>query len=146
MKIFGKRQNRQQGARAKGRRRRGMTLIEIMVVMVILGLIAGMVGIAVVGAADQARVDRTRTDLSNLQGMLDLYKARHGRYPDTGTGLKALMDDNILNKMPQDAWGNDYQYLYEGGKAVVKSFGADGQPGGDGTNADLSNMDAEAKK
>ncbi|HZN93714.1 MAG TPA: type II secretion system major pseudopilin GspG, partial [Myxococcales bacterium] len=123
------------------RRRRGMTLIEIMVVMVILGLIAGMVGIAVVGAADRARVDRTKTDIHNLQGALDLYKARHGRYPDTGTGLKALVDESILNRMPKDAWDSDYQYLNESGKAVVKSFGADGQPGGDGTNADLSNQD-----
>jgi general secretion pathway protein G len=121
-----------------------MTLIEIMVVMVILGLIAGMVGIAVVGAADRARVDRTKTDIANLQGTLDLYKARHGRYPDTGSGLKALVDENILTKMPKDAWDNDYQYLMEGGKAVVKSYGADGQPGGDGTNADLTNLD-EAK-
>lgn len=137
MKIFGKRQVVRRG-RA---RRRGMTLIEIMVVMVILGLIAGMVGIAVVGAADRARVDRTKTDIANLQGALDLYKARHGKYPDTGSGLKALVDENILSKMPKDAWDNDYQYLMEGGKAVVKSYGADGQPGGDSTNADLSNLE-----
>jgi len=137
MKIFGKRQVVRRG-RA---RRRGMTLIEIMVVMVILGLIAGMVGIAVVGAADRARVDRTKTDIANLQGALDLFKARHGKYPDTGSGLKALVDENILSKMPKDAWDNDYQYLMEGGKAVVKSYGADGQPGGDSTNADLSNLD-----
>jgi len=137
MKIFGKRQVVRRG-RA---RRRGMTLIEIMVVMVILGLIAGMVGIAVVGAADRARVDRTKTDIANLQGALDLFKARHGKYPDTGSGLKALVDENILSKMPKDAWDNDYQYLQEGGKAVVKSYGADGQPGGDGTNGDLSNLD-----
>jgi general secretion pathway protein G len=137
MKIFGKRQVVRRGRRA----RRGMTLIEIMVVMVILGLIAGMVGIAVVGAADRARVDRTKTDIANLQGALDLYKARHGRYPDTGSGMKALVDENILSKMPKDAWDNDYQYLMEGGKAVVKSYGADGQPGGDSTNADLTNLD-----
>src|SRR3954471_8026431 len=142
MKIFGKRQ----GVRRGRARRRGMTLIEIMVVMVILGLIAGMVGIAVVGAADRARVDRTKTDLSSLQGALDLYKARHGRYPDTGTGLKALVDESILNKMPKDSWDNDFQYLMEGGKAVVKSYGADGQPGGDGSNADLSNQDAAGGK
>jgi general secretion pathway protein G len=139
MKIFGK---RQVVRRARGKaRRRGMTLIEIMVVMVILGLIAGMVGVAVVGAADRARVDRTKTDIANLQGTLDLYKARHGHYPDTGAGLKALVDENILTKMPKDAWDNDYQYLMEGGKAVVKSYGADGQAGGDGTNADLTNLD-----
>ncbi|HEY8211776.1 MAG TPA: type II secretion system major pseudopilin GspG [Myxococcaceae bacterium] len=142
MKIYGKRQMVRRG---RNRRRRGMTLIEIMVVMVILGLIAGMVGIAVVGAADRARVDRTKTDIASLQGALDLYKARHGRYPDTGTGMKALVDDNILNKMPKDAWDNDFQYLQEGGKAVVKSYGADGQPGGDATNADLSNQDTGGK-
>jgi general secretion pathway protein G len=139
MKIFGK---RQVVRRARGKaRRRGMTLIEIMVVMVILGLIAGMVGIAVVGAADRARVDRTKTDIANLQGALDLYKARHGHYPDTGSGMKALVDENILSKTPKDAWDNDYQYLMEGGKAIVKSYGADGQPGGDATNADLTNLD-----
>lgn len=143
MRIFGKRQAVRRG---RNRRRRGMTLIEIMVVMVILGLIAGMVGIAVVGAADRARVDRTKTDISSLQGALDLYKARHGRYPDTGTGLKALVDESILNKMPKDSWDNDFQYLMEGGKAVVKSYGADGQPGGDGNNADLSNQDAAGGK
>jgi general secretion pathway protein G len=142
MKIFGVRQAVRRG---RDRRRRGMTLIEIMVVMVILGLIAGMVGIAVVGAADRARVDRTKTDIASLQGALDLYKARHGRYPDTGTGLKALVDESILNKMPKDSWDNDYQYLQEGGKAVIKSYGADGQPGGDGTNADISNQEAEGK-
>ena len=129
----------------RSRGTRGMTLIEIMVVMVILGLIAGMVGIAVVGAADQARVDRTKTDLHNLQGVLDLYKARHGRYPDTGAGLKILVDQNLLTTMPKDAWGNDFQYLNEGGRAVVKSFGADGQPGGNEKDADISNVD-EAKK
>jgi general secretion pathway protein G len=142
MSIFGERRTVRRG---RNRRRRGMTLIEIMVVMVILGLIAGMVGIAVVGAADRARVDRTKTDISNLQGALDLYKARHGRYPDTGSGLKVLVDENILSKMPKDAWDSDYQYLMEGGKAVVKSYGADGQPGGDGTNADLSNQDTGGK-
>src|SRR5690349_4362001 len=141
MKSFWKRQDGRRGRGRRDRRRRGMTLIEIMVVMVILGLIAGMVGIAVVGAADQARVDRTKTDIHNLQGALDLYKARHGRYPDTGSGLKVLVDENILNKMPKDAWDNDFQYLNEGGKAVVKSYGEDGSPGGDGTNEDISNQD-----
>lgn len=143
MKLFGKRQVVRRG---RGRsRRRGMTLIEIMVVMVILGLIAGMVGIAVVNAADKARVDRTKSDIHAIQGALDLYKARHGRYPDTGTGLKALVDEGILNKPPKDGWDNDFQYLFEGGKAVVKSYGADGQPGGDGNNADLSNVDSDSK-
>ena len=143
MKNWWKREQ-QKNKRGRNRRRRGMTLIEIMVVM-ILGLIAGMVGINVVAAAARARVDRTKTDLQAIQGGLDLYKARHGKYPDTGTGLKALVDEGILPRTPKDSWDNDFLYMVEGGKAVVKSYGEDGQAGGEGNAADLSNLDVQGK-
>jgi general secretion pathway protein G len=124
----------------KGRRApRGMTLIEIMVVLVILGLIASAVVIAVFPQLQKARVDRTNLDIGNIDSGLKLYNARKGKFPDTATGLKALVDMEILDKMPKDAWGNDYVYTLENGRPVIISYGADGVPGGDGPNADNSN-------
>jgi general secretion pathway protein G len=133
--------------RFKGRRAaRGMTLIEIMVVLVILGLIASAVVIAVFPQLQKARVDRTTLDIGNIDSALKLYNARKGKFPDTTTGLKALVDMEILDKMPKDAWGNDYVYTLENGRPVVTSYGADGTPGGDGPNADISNRAATAAK
>ncbi|HUM09331.1 MAG TPA: type II secretion system major pseudopilin GspG [Myxococcaceae bacterium] len=124
----------------KGRRApRGMTLIEIMVVLVILGLIASAVVIAVFPQLQKARIDRTNLDIGNIDSALKLYNARKGKFPDTTTGLKALVDMEILDKMPKDAWGNDYVYTLENGRPVIVSYGADGVPGGDGPNADISN-------
>ena len=133
--------------RSKGRRTaRGMTLIEIMVVLVILGLIASAVVIAVFPQLQKARVDRTTLDIGNIDSGLKLYNARKGKFPDTATGLKALVDMEILDKMPKDAWGNDYVYTLENGRPVVTSYGADGTPGGEGPNADISNRPATAAK
>ena len=133
--------------RFKGRRApRGMTLIEIMVVLVILGLIASAVVIAVFPQLQKARVDRTTLDIGNIDSGLKLYNARKGKFPDTATGLKALVDMEILDKMPKDAWGNDYVYTLENGRPVVTSYGADGTPGGDGANTDISNRAATAAK
>jgi general secretion pathway protein G len=123
------------------RRRRGMTLIEIMVVITILGLIAAAVGVAVIPKLDEARVDRAKLDIQNIQGALKLYYAKKGNYPDTGTGLKALVDTNNLESIPKDPWNNDYMYLNEGGKPVVISYGSDGTQGGEGTSADISSKD-----
>ena len=133
--------------RFKGRRApRGMTLIEIMVVLVILGIIASAVVIAVFPQLQKARVDRTTLDIGNIDSGLKLYNARKGKFPDTATGLKALVDMEILDKMPKDAWGNDYVYTLENGRPVVTSYGADGVPGGEGPNADISNRPATAAK
>jgi len=133
--------------RFKGRRTpRGMTLIEIMVVLVILGLIASAVVIAVFPQLQKARVDRTTLDIGNIDSGLKLYNARKGKFPDTATGLKALVDMEILDKMPKDAWGNDYVYTLENGRPVVTSYGADGTPGGEGPNSDISNRPATAAK
>jgi general secretion pathway protein G len=123
--------------------RRGMTLIEIMVVITILGLIAAAVGIAVVPQLNQAKVDRAKLDIESLQGGLKLYYTRKGNYPDTGTGLKGLVDLKILEDVPKDPWGNDYVYLNEGGKAVISSYGSDGTPGGADDAADISSKGAQ---
>ena len=129
--------------RFKGRRApRGMTLIEIMVVLVILGLIAGAVTVAVIPRINEARVQRTQLDISQLENALKLYYARSGKYPDTATGFKTLVDLQLIDKMPKDAWGNDYVYLLENGRPVITSYGADGSPGGDGVNADITNRPA----
>jgi len=131
----------------KGRRApRGMTLIEIMVVLVILGLIASAVVIAVFPQLQRARVDRTTLDIGNLDSALKLYNARKGKFPDTTTGFKALIDLEIIDKPPKDAWGNDYVYTLENGRPVIVSYGADGVPGGDGPNADITNRPATAAK
>jgi general secretion pathway protein G len=127
----------------KGRRApRGMTLIEIMVVLVILGLIAGAVTVAVIPRINEARVQRTQLDISQLENALKLYYARSGKYPDTATGFKTLVDLQLIDKMPKDAWGNDYVYLLENGRPVITSYGADGSPGGDGVNSDITNRPA----
>ncbi|HZJ53508.1 MAG TPA: type II secretion system protein GspG [Myxococcaceae bacterium] len=131
----------------KGRRApRGMTLIEIMVVLVILGLIAGAVTVAVIPRINEARVDRTKLDIGNLENGLKLYYARTGKYPDTATGFKALLDMQVIDKPPKDAWGNDYVYLLESGRPVITSYGADGTPGGDGVNTDITNRPAAVAK
>ncbi len=128
-------------------RRRGFTLLEILVVIAILGLLTGMVAVAVVPTFSKAKVDTTRTNIQTTMDLLKQYYLRKNKYPDTGTGLKVLVDEQITDKVPKDAWGNDFVYLLENGKPVVMSYGDDGAPGGDGVAADLSSKDdASAKK
>ncbi len=118
---------------------RGMTLIEIMVVITILGLIAGAVVVAVIPRLEEARRSRAELDIKSIESGLKLYYARKGNYPDTGTGLKALVDMQILDTLPKDPWGNDYVYTREGNQPVITSYGRDGAPGGEGPDADISN-------
>ena len=127
------------------RRRRGMTLIEIMVVITILGLIMAAVGVAVIPKLDEAKQDTARLDIANIHNALKLYYTKKGKYPDTGTGLKALVDTQNLEKVPTDPWGNEYVYMNEGGKPVLMSYGADGTQGGEGPDADISSRDAAKK-
>jgi general secretion pathway protein G len=128
---------------------RGMTLIEILVVMVILSLIATAVAVNVVGRASQARVDRAKTDVQRIASDgIEAFKVMRGRYPTTEEGLKLLLDEKFLKPNAPDGklndpWGKEYIYLYPGQAHPdafdVKSYGADGQPGGDGENADIVN-------
>ena len=123
------------------RRNRGMTLIEIMVVITILGLIAAAVGVAVIPQLEQARRDRAALDIKNIQGAMKLYYTKKGKYPDTASGLNALVEAQALEQMPKDPWNNDYVYINEGGKPVIISYGADGTAGGEGNDADISSAD-----
>lgn len=128
------------------RRNRGMTLIEIMVVITILGMIAAAVGVAVIPKLEEAKRDTARLDIGSIQNALKLYYTKAGKYPDTATGLKALVDTQNLPNMPVDPWGNEYIYMNEGGKPVIMSYGADGTAGGEGSDADVSSKDNAAAK
>jgi general secretion pathway protein G len=123
------------------RRSRGMTLIEIMVVITILGLIAAAVGVAVIPQLNQARIDRARLDIKNIQNAMKLYYTKKGNYPDTATGLRGLVEMQALEQIPRDPWNNEYVYLNEGGKPVITSNGPDGTSGG---GDDISSRDEAA--
>ena len=134
------------------RRSRGFTLIEVMVVIVILGVLAALIVPKVMGRPDEARIVAAKQDIAALSQALKLYRLDNRRYPTTEQGLQALVTkpslapvpDNwktggYLEKLPKDPWGNPYQYLAPGvhGEFDVFSFGADGQAGGEGNDADI---------
>jgi len=134
----------------RARRQRGFTLIELMVVLAIIGVLAALIAPNVIGRADDARVTAARTDVGNLMQALKLYKLDNLRYPTPEQGLQALVVrpttepvptqwKPYLDKLPNDPWGRPYQYLNPGlkGEVDVLSFGADGQSGGEGNNADI---------
>ena len=126
------------------RRQRGMTLIEIMVVITIIGLIMAAVGVSVIPMLDEARQKRARMDLGAIHNGLKIYYAKKGRFPDTAIGLRALVEAQTLEHLPKDPWGNAYVYMNEGGKPLVTTYGGDGVSGGEGVDADISSRDLEA--
>lgn len=146
----------QSGAARLRRRRAGFTLIEIMVVIVILGVLAALVVPKIMSRPDEARIVAARQDISSIMQALKLYRLDNSRYPTTEQGLTALVTrpttepipnnwkgGGYLEKLPRDPWGQPYQYLNPGvrGEIDVFSFGADGQAGGNGNDADIGNWD-----
>ena len=128
---------------ARCHRARGMTLIEIMVVITILGLIMAAVGVSVLSQLDQAKQRRARMDFHALRNALTVYYAKKGHFPNTATGLRELVDHRLLDALPKDPWGNEYVYVNEGGKPRITSYGGDGVSGGDANDADLCSCDPE---
>jgi general secretion pathway protein G len=135
----------------------GFTLIEIMVVVVILGILAALVAPNVIRRIDDARVTKAKQDVRAYETALNLYRMDNFRYPTTEQGLEALVkrpvDPNIRNwkeggyidGMKKDPWGNDYAYIAPGthGDYDLYTLGADGQPGGEGQDADIGNWNIE---
>ncbi|MEP7314420.1 MAG: type II secretion system major pseudopilin GspG [Pseudomonadota bacterium] len=136
---------------------RGFTLIEIMVVVIIIGLLAAVVAPQFLGRVDDARIAKAKQDIQALETALTLYKLDNFTFPTTDQGLQALVekpaDPNVRNwraggylkRVNKDPWGNDYQYLNPGthGELDIYTFGKDGQPGGETTNADIGNWNLD---
>jgi general secretion pathway protein G len=138
-------------------RERGFTLIEIMVVVVILGILAALVAPNVIRRIDDARVTKAKQDIRAYETALNLYRMDNFRYPTTEQGLQSLVtrptDPNIRNwkeggyvdGLKKDPWGSDYLYIAPGtrGEYDLYTLGADGQPGGEGPDADIGNWNIE---
>lgn len=128
-------------------KRAGFSLIELLVVMVILGLLASLVGPAMFGKVDSSRVKTAQAQIQMLGTALDTFRLDTGDYPDKLGELRASdrrgWDGPYLPKdVPLDPWGNDYSYQKPGENGqpyTLKSFGKDGKPGGDEDSADISN-------
>lgn len=125
-----------------------------MIVIVILGVLAALIVPKVMGRPDEARMAAARQDIFTIMQSLKLYKLDNRRYPTTEQGLAALVQKpsqapvpqnwsagGYLERLPNDPWGQPYQYLNPGlhGEIDVMSYGADGQPGGQGVDADIGN-------
>ena len=134
------------------------TIIEVMAVIVIIGILASIVAVNVVGRIDKARVTATKANLKMLHSAVIQFKLDTGRYPGEDAGLRELIEQPTdvtgwntggyleTTSLPKDAWGNDfiYQLFPESGKPfVIISYGADGEEGGEGYNADLYSTDAQ---
>src|SRR5690554_797451 len=136
----------------KNDRQAGFTLVELLVVLAIIGLLAGLVGPKVLNQLGGAKSDTASVQIRDFEQALEIYMLDTGEFPSTEQGLEALVQNpgNVAgwngpylrrNEIPQDPWKRDYQYQYPGEKADfdILSYGADGKPGGEGDNADVGN-------
>ena len=138
----------------------GFTLIEIMVVIVILGILATLIIPRFMGREEEARRTMARVQMESMETALKLYKLDNGAYPSTEQGLQALIEPPTIgrvprkwreggylekSRVPKDPWDNDYIYLSPGvhGDFDLISYGADGEPGGEGNNKDINNWEIE---
>lgn len=138
----------------------GFTLIEIMVVIVILGILAGLIVPRIMGRPEEAKQLKAQLQIESLETALKLYKLDSGMYPATEQGLQALVEKpdtgaipgkwregGYLEKgrLPKDPWGSDFIYLSPGahGDYDIVSYGADGVPGGEGKNKDINSWELE---
>ncbi len=138
----------------------GFTLIELLVVIVILGILVGIVGVRIMGEPEKAKRTKAQVQIANMETALKLYKLDNGYYPTTEQGLQALVEPPTVGqlpkawreggylekgKVPMDPWGNEYVYLSPGihGDFDLISYGAEGEPGGEGNDADINNWEVE---
>ena len=136
----------------------GFTLIELMVVIVILGILAGLIIPRIMGRPEEARRMKTRVQMESMETALKLYKLDNGIYPSTEQGLQALIEAPTVGelprkwrkggylekgKVPKDPWGHEYVYLSPGlhDDFDLVSYGADGQPGGEDQNKDVNSWE-----
>lgn len=140
------------------RNQRGFTLIEVMVVVVILGILAGIVVPKLLDRPEEARRTKAELQIKSLEEALALYKLDNGSFPSTDQGLIALVtkpetgripikyrEGGYIKKVPKDPWGGDYVYLAPGlnGDYDLLSYGSDGEPGGEGKDADVQSWEIE---
>ena len=139
---------------------RGFTLIELMVVIVILGILAGLIIPRIMGRPEEAKELKAKMQIESIETALKLYKLDNGVYPDTEQGLQALVEKPQTGtlpkkwrnggylekgKVPKDPWGNDFIYLSPGahGEYDLSSYGADGVQGGEDKNKDINSWEIE---
>jgi general secretion pathway protein G len=144
----------------KRREERGFTLIEILIVIVILSILAWQLAPRIMGKPEEAKQVRAQMDISTLETTLKMYKLDNGFYPSTEQGLQALVEPPTIGrpapkwreggylekrKVPKDPWGYDYIYLSPGVNSDfdLSSYGADGEPGGEGPDKDINNWELE---
>lgn len=136
--------------RPVGEHEAGLTLIEMLIVLVIIAVVAGLITANVIGRPDEAKATTTKGNISSIEGALKMYRLDNGDYPSTAQGLKALVEKPTVPPVPQnwaqggylsaaplDAWGKPYEYQSDGTSFTIRSLGKDGKPGGDGVNADI---------
>ncbi len=140
----------------QGRSAAGFTLIELMVVLVIIAVITGLVAQNFIGRDQQAMRQAVQADFNTIENALQMYRLDNSHYPSNEQGLDALLNEPAgspeprnwrgpyLRSAPRDPWGNDYDYVNHGSNRVeIISYGANGQPGGEGDDADISSLDEE---
>jgi general secretion pathway protein G len=135
--------------------KKGFTLIELMIVVVILGLLATIIVPRILNRPEQARRMKAKVDIRNIESALALFKTDTGRFPTTSEGLEALVtnpgikgynSDRYLDKVPLDSWGNKYVYISPGVHNKdydLESYGKDGEDGGTEDNADIESWNLD---
>ena len=136
------------GKRRKWRKmaRKGFSLVEVMIVIVIMGVLAGVVTVNVRGYLTKAKQNTARSEIATIVKALDTYYGAYSKYPDNAEGIGALtkaserIPEALLTSEPVDPWGNSYQYNSPGinGPYDVTCYGADGREGGQGVDADIT--------